>query len=145
MKLYLLLADDDIDDCAFFGEMLNELPYDATLRIVNDGVHLMNFLLAKPENFPNIIFLDLNMPRKNGIECVSEIKSNEILKHIPIVIYSTSLDMDVVKALYEKGVNYYIRKPAEFSVLKSHINKVLSLCINKDFISPTIEQFVIEA
>lgn len=144
MKLYLLLADDDIDDCAFFGEMLNELPYDATLRIVNDGVQLMNFLLAKPENFPNIIFLDLNMPRKNGIECVSEIKANEILKHIPIVIYSTSLDIDVLKSLYEKGVNYYIRKPAEFSVLKSHINKVLSLFANMEYVAKTMEQFVIE-
>ena len=92
----ILLADDDIDDCIFFKEALEDLPFSATLFTVSDGVQLMNYLSAKTDILPDALFLDLNMPRKSGYECLSEIRSVDKLKDIPIFIFSTSLDLDVV-------------------------------------------------
>src|SRR6187551_1938729 len=107
MQHNLLLADDDIDDCAFFKDALEELPVSATPLTVNDGVQLMNLLSAKSDNLPDILFLDLNMPRKSGFECLSEIKSIDKLKDLPVIIFSTSLGTEVVDLLYQKGAHYY--------------------------------------
>ncbi len=116
--LNLWLADDDADDCMFFKEALDELPLDSSLVTVNNGEELMRALATKSTTLPDVLFLDLNMPRKTGFECLSEIKRNEGLKSIPVIIYSTSLDLAVVNLLYEKGAHHYIRKPGEFSDLK---------------------------
>jgi len=68
----LLLADDDTDDCFFFREALGELPFMSTLTTVNNGVELMNRLTDQSYHLPDILFLDLNMPLKTGIECLME-------------------------------------------------------------------------
>lgn len=91
------------------------------------GVELMSFLVTEPETHPNLIFLDLNMPKKSGMECIAEIKASDSLSHIPIIIYSTSLDHIVVNTLYDMGAHHYIQKPAEFTSIKSVIKKVISL------------------
>jgi len=110
----LLLADDDMDDCIFFKEALEELPLTTTLLTVNDGVQLMELLTKNQEKLPDIIFLDLNMPRKTGYECLAEIKHNKALQHLPIIVFSTSFDPNLINSLYEKGAHYYVRKPGEF-------------------------------
>ena len=114
----LLLADDDSDDCIFFKDALDDLPVSVNLITVKDGVELMQTLSSNTQQLPDILFLDLNMPRKTGFECLSEIKENERLKHLPIIILSTSLDMKVVNSLHDMGAHYYIRKPGEFKQLK---------------------------
>lgn len=126
-KPHILLADDDIDDCEFFQDALNELdqPYDLT--IIDDGVKLMTFLKSDLAPNPDIIFLDLNMPKKSGFECTAEITASSKLSHIPVIIYSTSLDLSVLDNLYEMGASHYIQKPAEFASIKSVIKKALSL------------------
>ncbi|HUH27243.1 response regulator [Gelidibacter sp.] len=126
-KLHLLLADDDIDDCDFFKDAIDEISDIGELTILNNGVELMKFLVSDPEVHPNVIFLDLNMPKKSGMECISEIKASHALSHIPIIIYSTSLDHTVVNTLYELGAHHYIQKPAEFGSIKSVIRKVVAL------------------
>jgi CheY-like chemotaxis protein len=68
-----LLADDDTDDCIFFKEALEDLSFTTTLSTANDGVELMHFLKARLSDLPDALFLDLNMPRKAGYECLSEI------------------------------------------------------------------------
>ena len=97
IKHNLLLADDDIDDCIFFKEVLEELPVESFLTTVKDGVELMKFL--NTANLPDVLFLDLNMPRKTGHECLSEIKKDQKLKHLPVIIFSTSFDHVVANAL----------------------------------------------
>lgn len=92
----MLLADDDEDDCLFFKDAIEELPVNASLQTVNDGEQLMRMLNTKSMSLPDILFLDLNMPRKTGYECLSEIKLSEKLKTLPVVIYSTSMDFDLV-------------------------------------------------
>lgn len=84
---HILLADDDTDDCLFFKDALEELALSVTLTTVRDGVELMRHLSTQV--LPDVIFLDLNMPRKNGYECLTEIKLNAKLATIPVVVYST--------------------------------------------------------
>ncbi len=127
----LLLADDDMDDCIFFKEALSDIDLNTTLTIVNDGEELLNYLEKNQHNLPDLLFLDLNMPRRSGFECLKEIKLSDDFKHLPIVVFSTSFDMEIVKVLYEKGAHFYIRKPAEFNKLKQLIRKAITLaCID---------------
>ena len=140
--LNLWLADDDEDDCLFFKEALEELPGDSSLVTVNNGEELMLALATMPS--PDMLFIDLNMPRKNGYECLCEIKLNENLRSVPIIIYSTSFDPEIVKLLYEKGAHHYIRKPAEFSDLKKVLLEVLSATAVNNPVRPLRENFVIQ-
>ncbi|SMG26561.1 response regulator [Arenibacter troitsensis] len=144
MDFQILLADDDEDDCMFFREALEELSLCATLKTVNNGVELMNFLENNLLNLPQMLFLDLNMPRKSGAECLSEIKQNVKFKHLPVIIYSTSSNIDVMDQLYGEGAHYYIRKPADFSNLKSVIRRTIDLILQKDVLPSTREEFVIQ-
>ena len=144
IPLNLLLADDDLDDCSFFKEALEDLPIDANLTTVNDGVQLINFLSAKSINLPDALFLDLNMPRKTGFECLSEIKLIDKLKNLPVIIFSTSLDIDVVNLLYEKGAHYYIRKPGEFDKLKKVIFEAVTLTSQNKLIQPARDKFILQ-
>jgi CheY-like chemotaxis protein len=138
----LLLADDDADDCLFFKEALDELQLAVKLVTANDGEALMN-LLDELTSLPDALFLDLNMPRKNGFDCLMEIKKNEKYGLIPVVIFSTSYDNEVVHKLYGAGAHYYIRKPGEFSNIKKFIYKALRLLsTNKN--RPPFEGFVIK-
>ncbi len=122
----ILLADDDKDDCFFFKKALKELAFVSHLTIITDGAKLISYLSNKKDKLPDVIFLDINMPRKNGIECLTEIKQNDKLKHIPIIIYSTSIYDAVAASLYEKGAHYYLQK-CDYSDLIDNISGILSL------------------
>jgi len=141
----LLLADDDADDCLFFKEALEELPITSSLKTVNDGEQLMHLLNSMQDTLPDILFLDLNMPRKSGLECLSEIKMDEKLRLLPIIIYSTSFDHDVVNLVYERGAHHYIRKPVEFSDIKKVILEALTIIGKENPAEPSKEKFIIQA
>ncbi len=143
-SLKILLADDDADDCLFFKDALDELPVTASLNTVKNGVELMSLLKSNSINLPHVLFLDLNMPRKTGFECLSEIKQNENLKQLLVIVYSTSSNPEVMDLLYHKGAHYYIRKPADFVNLKSVIHKALSLTVQTKLLPPSKENFLIQ-
>ena len=86
--IHIVLADDDNDDCLLFEEALNELLLPNQLTVVNDGEQLMLYLHENTTQLPGVLFLDLNIPRKNGIECLAEIKEDPELKNLPVVIFS---------------------------------------------------------
>jgi CheY-like chemotaxis protein len=141
----ILLADDDDDDCSFFKEALDELNLPVTLVTVHDGVQLMDHLKANsPNSLPDILFLDLNMPRKNGHECLKEIKELNEFDTLPVIIFSTSLDVEIVDLMYQKGATHYIRKPGEFSKLKTVINNALTTTVENNLQQPAREQFVLQ-
>lgn len=142
ISINILLADDDNDDCLFFKEALEELPISTKLTTVSDGNQLMQ-LLHKLDALPHVLFLDLNMPRKNGYECLSEIQFNPSLNKLPIIILSTSFDKDSVNQLHDYGAHYYIRKPGEFAELKNVIHKALSTIEKNNFAKPTKDKFVL--
>ena len=131
-KIKILLADDDRDDCFLFREALSEIPQKTHLETVNDGEQLMNYLNSHTEYLPDVLFLDLNMPRKNGFECLSEIKFNDAFKDLPVVMFSTSYprdmtyESDIMKLLYKIGAWDYIRKPENFNQLKEVISDLLT-------------------
>lgn len=149
-QLSILLADDDKDDRFFFSMALEALTVPTQFAIVMDGEKLMAYLDENSHQLPDVLFLDLNMPRKNGFECLSEIKHNKKLKQLPVIIYSTSFEQDVVNLLYKNGAQYYIRKPAEFSQLKKLIQQTVALLTRDlpagktgNILQPTIENFVL--
>jgi len=141
--LNVLLADDDTDGCFFFKEALEELPISAKLTTVNDGMQLMQQLSSKETLQPYALFLDLNMPRKNGFECLSEIKIINKLMNLPVIVYSTSLNMEVVDLLYQKGAHYYICKPGEYDKLKKVILEAVTLISQKKLTQPPRDQFIL--
>jgi CheY-like chemotaxis protein len=142
-EIHILLADDDNDDCLLFEEALGELPLATRLNVVNDGEELMQLLTKETQELPSVIFLDLNMPRKNGLECLLEIKKNKFLKHVPVVMYSTSAQPELINLFYKHGAQYYIRKPAEFAQLKKVIYQALVLITKEQSLQSTKENFVI--
>lgn len=127
LPIKLVLADDDEDDCLLFKEALTEIPIMTNLSIVNNGEKLIQLLKGITDQIPSVLFLDLNMPRKNGFECLTEIRQNEKYKTVPVIVYSTSYNKEMVEQLYAYGAQYYIRKPSEFSKLKQVIYEVLKL------------------
>ncbi len=139
-----MLADDDDDDRIFFEEALEDLPISVDLTTVEDGEQLMHFLNEKPGSLPDVLFLDLNMPRKTGFECLIEIKSNPQFKSIPVIIFSTTIDSATVNSVYNSGAQYYIRKPAEFTSLKNVLSYALSLIAEKNLAQPSKENFILE-
>ena len=141
----ILLADDDTDDCMFFKEALNELYLPTDLTAVNDGEQLMQLLTNDTTELPHVIFLDLNMPRKNGFECLSEIKLNAKLNGIPVIIFSTSFEHETINQLHKSGAMYYIRKPSQFSQFKSLIQQSLEFIAQSITEQPDRDNFVLKA
>jgi CheY-like chemotaxis protein len=127
MHKNIFLAEDDDDDCSIFQDALNDVKADVNLTITNDGVELLNYLDETVPPPPYVIFLDLNMPRKNGIESLKEIRQTNKLRDIPVVILSTSCNSEMIDRTYNLGANYYICKPPSYRVLSKLLEKVLSL------------------
>jgi CheY-like chemotaxis protein len=130
-QLNVLLADDDLDDYTFFKTALAALPLSTELKAVKDGQELMELLNNESYELPTVLFLDINMPRKNGFECLSEIKKTERLKDLPVVMFSTSNSRDAMTALFKTGAHVYIRKPGNFEQLKELIYHALPLATDK--------------
>ena len=142
--LNILLADDDMDDCIFFKQALDELTVSPHLTTVHDGEQLMLLLTNEANELPDVLFLDLNMPRKNGFECLSEIKSNPKLKQLTVIVFSTSFEQEVVNLLYKNGAQYFIRKPSEFSQFKKIIHQTITeLAVPQKKLQRTMENFVL--
>lgn len=126
-QMFILLAEDDEDDRQFFREAIERMNLSTKLTMVTDGVYLIDYLKNNPDNMPHLVFLDLNMPRKDGFECLREIRNVLGLKDLPIAIYSTSnASMDMEEA-FKLGANIYIRKPSSFDMLNIIVTKVVSI------------------
>lgn len=128
----ILIAEDDEDDYLLTIEALKEAGVDSQVKWVKDGEELMEYLeplgastRKSCPQFPSLILLDLNMPRKDGREVLEEIKKNATLRKIPVVVLTTSKAETDINHAYDLGVNSYIQKPVRFSEFVETI-KVLS-------------------
>lgn len=142
-KMNILLADDDEDDCVFFKEALEGITISTNLFTVNDGEELMLLLTNDTKIVPYVLFLDINMPKKNGFECLQEIKKNSKLQSLPVIMFSTSLEEGVVNQLYLDGANYFIRKPDNFSEWIRIIKYTLELVQQKTNVQTSRDHFVL--
>ncbi|WP_149276231.1 response regulator [Pareuzebyella sediminis] len=125
--LNIALADDDEDDRFLFSEAIDEIDIRTKLSLFNHGQELMDYLNLPKVVLPNLIFLDLNMPIKNGMQCLTEIRKNPTLRDIAIAIYSTSSSEKDIEETFLNGANIYINKPNNFTKLQEVIEKVLQL------------------
>ena len=128
----ILMADDDADDRMLTREAFEESHLVNDLRFVEDGAELMDYLkrrgkFADPglSPRPGLILLDLNMPRKDGREALAEIKSNDALRKIPVIVLTTSKAEEDIFRSYDLGVNSFVTKPVTFAGLAESM-KVLS-------------------
>ena len=123
----VVLADDDEDDRLFFSEAFDELKINTKVSTFNDGVYLMDYFNSEDAILPQVLFLDLNMPRKSGLECLKELRADEKFKDVAIAIYSTSSSEEDVENTFVLGANIYIKKPSDFKSLKKVLSDVVTL------------------
>lgn len=142
-KFHFMLADDDDDDRLFFEKAVTRLNLPTRYSFAEDGEELMVFLKNNIEDLPDVVFLDLNMPRKKGDECLREIKQHPKMANMPVIIYSTSQHEDVANVLYEFGAHYYVRKPGYY-MLEKVLQHILTLLVEERLGKPAREEFVLK-
>lgn len=127
-NLNIIVADDDPDDRMLILEALKENQWMGDISFAEDGEYLMQELYKRKKNYklPCLIFLDLNMPRKDGRQALEEIKNDSELKHIPVIVLSTSDSQDDVLKSYISGSNTFFTKPSKFSELSETIASIKS-------------------
>jgi two-component system, response regulator len=127
----ILVADDDPDDLILIRDAFDENSFEGEIQCVNDGEELLDYLNNRgkyidPDLFPkpDLILLDLNMPRKDGREALAEIKADPNLKILPIVVLTTSNSVEDIIRSYNLGANSYIIKPMTFNALTKTVGNL---------------------
>lgn len=119
-KLHILLAEDDEDDVLFFREALSDLPLICELAVVSNGEHAVNYF-SESNCAPDFVFLDINMPKLNGIEALKAIKAIQSSDETHVIMLSTSITEFMVEQSYHFGASMYIQKPTQFGDLRQYI------------------------
>src|SRR5438309_11632224 len=120
----ILLAEDDLEHCFFFKWALNQVNSKINCSEVHDGDALLSLL----GNFiPDLLFLDLNMPCKTGVECIKAIRENRTYDSLPIVVFTISNQENAIQTAYGFGANLYFIKPNEYALLVQSLQKILSM------------------
>jgi DNA-binding NtrC family response regulator len=123
--LNILLVDDDIDDRELFVEALHSIDGHSQVETLDQSEGLVDALLSM-DPLPHFLFLDLNMPRKSGKECLKEIRRHDSLRKVKIVIYTTSINPKDVTETYQLGAFCFFQKPNSFGDLKRLLQQVIS-------------------
>ncbi|RZJ92725.1 MAG: response regulator [Chryseobacterium sp.] len=127
-KRHIYLADDDIDDREIFVDAVKAVDASVVLREAEDGVELMNILTTFSDMVPEIVFLDLNMPRMSGFECLEEIRKQDgAIRNLNVIVFSTSQDPQNIEKAKALGADFYAVKPDNFEMLKKFLSDVLNI------------------
>lgn len=119
-----LLIDDDADDVSIFTETMQDIDPLVEITTAGDGLEGLK-MLKHAAGHPDIIFLDLNMPRMGGKECLAEIKKDQELRKIPVIMYTTSSQSKDIEETMLKGALCFITKPTSLKELR-HILSTIS-------------------
>lgn len=138
---HILFSDDDTDDALLFTQAADLLTSPILLSFAEDGEQLMRFL--EKEMLPDMIFLDLNMPVKNGFECLKEIRSDKKLDWLPVIVYTTSDSRNDIQACYDLRANLYVVKPTSFESIIKTLKKIVAIDFKKQALPPK-EKFLLE-
>lgn len=125
--LHIVLAEDDEDDRLFFKQAIEQIDIKTKLMIFRNGQELMDYLLVPDTVLPHLVFLDLNMPLKNGTECLEEIRRTDRLRSLVVAIYSTSSSEKDIENTFVLGANIFINKPNSFNELKKVVKKIIQI------------------
>ncbi|MFT3910858.1 MAG: response regulator [Ferruginibacter sp.] len=125
-KLTILYADDDPDDRDLFCQALTEIDPEIVCHMFEDGNLLMKYLSDPLNEIPDYVFLDLRMPKMNGKKCLEAIRNDERLKQLPVIIYTTSGDVEETENLAESGATHFVTKPTNPEEIYYLISMVLN-------------------
>ncbi len=122
----IFYADDDQDDQEVFREVMNEINEDIFIFTQNNGDELLH-LLKNPPPRPHVVFLDLNMPVKNGYDVLKEIRQSERFSQLPVIIFSTSGDDEAIRRTRQLGATLFVQKPDDYNELKQILKELLAI------------------
>jgi len=140
----IFYADDQMYDRMLFEITLKELEAPAHLTTANDGQEAMKILNEDGDYLPDMIFLDLKMPYKDGLECLEEIRKNEKFKSTPVIIFSSSDEEKDVQKAYQDNANLYVQKPLDMNREIELFKELFSFNWKEYFPRPSITKFVIK-
>ena len=132
------IVDDDMDDQELFIEAVNEVDRSIKCLAASNCEEALDMLKTGKISLPDVIFLDLNMPRLNGKQCLAELKKESGLNHIPVIIYSTSSEKRDIEETSRLGAAYFLTKPNKFEELC----RAMSYVIETDWRSVTVSDSV---
>ena len=141
-NIHILFSDDDPDDALLFTRAVDILDNPVLLSFAEDGRQLLKFL--DREILPDLVFLDLNMPFKSGLECLKTIRADKKFDALPIVVYTTSRNPEDINTCFKLGANLYVVKPYSFEDIIKSVKKVISLELTKKQEVPDRSNFVLE-
>jgi CheY-like chemotaxis protein len=143
--LSVLLADDDDDDRLLFHDAILEIDAKVDLQMVKTGEELMQYLLTSAVFLPEILFLDLNMPGKNGFDCLEEIRRDRTLRELFVIIYSTTTSPREIEEVFTLGADLFVSKPNSFTGLKKLLAQLLTIDLRAHIAGGGKKNFVFNA
>lgn len=138
--LHILFADDDSDETYLFNEALEHSGLNVILSYANDGNSLITFL--QTNSLPDVVIIDINMPHKDGVEALAEIRTHPEFGDLPLIIYSTTKDANIIDTTYQKGANFFVVKPNNFDGMVQVVQKLYAVDWHSNP-KPSRDQFVI--
>ena len=136
----VLLAEDDNDDVLSFELAMKEMPFSFILRNAENGDML--FVLLK-ERIPDILFLDILMPCRDGVTCIIEIRKNKDYNHMPVIMYTAMNSEEYIENAYKNGANFYLLKSNSINELTENLKKIFSVDWKNFMYYPPKQQFVL--
>lgn len=131
----ILLIDDDADDRELFCEALTDITSKIRCDAISNGQKAFLQLEQQEPEFPELIFLDINMPALNGWECLKKLKESAAYRHIPVIMYSTSSYPEEIRKAGQLGALCFFSKPTDYEQLKTSLKLVIDCLMNKNLSS----------
>jgi CheY-like chemotaxis protein len=124
--VHVLIIDDDEDDRDVLSDAIHELDAQIRCTMAGNGEEALNGLRVLQYPKPQLIFLDLNMPRLDGVQFIKELKKDRALSDIPVVVYTTSKWKEDSKRMQELGAVYFLTKPSNFKILCRSVQEIFT-------------------
>jgi PleD family two-component response regulator len=138
----VILVDDDQDDCLLFEDAMHDIGMVSKLEVANHGEELFQILSSPYKYSPDIIFLDLNMPKMNGYECISKLRNSVELSKIPIVVFTTINQVEMIDWAYFNGADLFVLKPNSYVRLKETIRYVVNIDFHEESFRDNKQHFI---
>jgi len=122
----ILLVDDDPDDQMLFKEALEDVGSTVLYLTACNGIDALDKLNMAFSVLPDLVFMDVNMPKMNGIDCLKKMQQSAVLKDIPVVMYSTSCPPSFQKDCFDNGAAHYMEKPSDFVALCGALERIMT-------------------